>query len=144
MATKKIAADSYFLFVDPAGGTSYSDVVCLTDFNFSGSTAVNDAGTMCGPDQSAGDITSTIALNAAYMLDPDTGEISAPNIFTLWQDKTTFGWKIGPADTAATGDVTKTGIGFFSAYGENYAKGTPAAFSATIAVKGEVTQVIAP
>lgn len=143
MATLKITADTYFLFIDPAGGTSYDQVVCLTDFNYSGSTGVNDASTMCGPDQSAGDLSSTIGLNAAYMLDPATGEITAPEIFTLWQDKSIFGWKIGKA-TPEAGDVTKTGQGFFSAYGETYQRGQPAGFSATIAVKGSITQVIEP
>lgn len=140
---KKIAANTYFLFVDPAGGSTYSDLLCLINFNFAGTTASNDSSTMCGPDSSAGDISSTITFNGQTILDPTTGEISGADIFELWQDKTSFGWKIGPV-TPATGDLVKEGSGYFSAYGENYDNGQKGQFNGTIAVAGYITQTITP
>jgi hypothetical protein len=140
---KKIPGNSYFLFIDPAGGTAYSDVLCLVNFSFAGTTASNDASSMCGPDVSPGDVTSTVTFTGQTILDPGTGEISGAEIFTLWQDKENFGWKIGPA-TAASGDIVKTGTGFLSAYGENYDMGQVGVFNGTIAVTGLVGQTITP
>jgi len=137
----KITKDSYFLFIDPLGGTAYKNVVCLTTFNFAGTTTMNDASTMCGPDTSPGDRSATIAFNGQTMLSPMTGDISAPNIFPLWDDETLVGWKIGKA-TPTTGDMTKTGQGYLSAYGETYDKGQKGAFSGTITVAGDVDQTV--
>jgi hypothetical protein len=141
MAETKIDANSYFLFVDPAGGVSYKDVVCLINFSFAATTTMNDASTMCGPDTSPGDQSSTIPFTGQTMLSPDTGRTSAASLFTVWQDKTLVGWKIGKA-TPATGDMTKTGQGYLSAYGENYDNGQKGQFSGTITVAGDVTQAI--
>lgn len=141
---RKIDANAYFLWVDSAGGTtSFDNVVCLINFNFAGTTATNDASTMCGPDSSAGDVSSTITFNGQILLDADTGFVSAPDIFDLWENKNTIGWKIGKA-TPISGDMTKTGQGYFSAYGENYDNGQKGAFSGTIAVAGDITQTITP
>jgi hypothetical protein len=140
---RKIDANTYFLFIDPAGGTAYDNVVCLINFSFAGTTATNDAGTMCGPDSSPGDITSTVTFTAQTFLVPDTGDTSAPDIFPLWQAKTNIGWKIGPA-TPTSGDMVKTGEGYFSAYGETYDNGQKGQFSGTIAVAGDVTQTVTP
>lgn len=139
----KIEANSYFLFIDPAGGTAYDNVVCLINHSFAGTTETNDASSMCGPDSSPGDTSATIPFTGFTMLDPATGEISAPDIFTLWQDKTNFAWKIGKA-TPETGDMTKTGTGYLSAYGENYDNGQKGQFSGTITVTGPVTQTVTP
>src|SRR4249919_3463705 len=134
----KIDANTYFLFVDDTGGTTYSDVLCLVNFSFAGTTATNDAGTMCGPDSSPGDLSSTVTFTAQTITDPATGEVSGAEIFTAWQNKVSVGWKIGPA-TPASGDIVKTGEGYFSAYGENYDNGQKGAFNGTIAVQGLVT-----
>lgn len=139
MAERKITSKTQFLFIDPAAGTDYLVVSCLNSVNYNLSVAVQDASSYCGPDQSAGDITSTIGLDAQYLLDPDIDKISAAGIFTLAQDKTTFSWKIGPAVPEA-GDITKNGLGFFSAYAETHSKDTVSGFTGTIAVKGETTQ----
>src|SRR3982751_6774696 len=104
----KIPKNTYFLFLDPAGGTSYDNVVCLVNFNFAGTTATNDAGTMCGPDSSPGDLSSSVTFSGQTFLNPVTGEISAPDIFDLWNASTTVGWKIGPA-TGTSGDMIKEG-----------------------------------
>ncbi|MEP6513495.1 MAG: hypothetical protein ABJA79_06485 [Parafilimonas sp.] len=130
----------YFLFIDPANGTSYDNVVCLLTFDFSYATSVNNATTMCGPSSSAGDVTATINLNGETLLDPDTGKISAPDLFTLIKNNTTFAWLIGKL-TPLAGDITKSGHGFFSNYTENYSATAKGAFSATISIDGAVDQV---
>jgi len=139
MAERKIDSSTYFLFIDPAAGTDWALMVCLNNFNFNMSVAVNDASSMCGPDSSPGDVSYTIGLDAQYMLEPDSGRTSAADIFNLTQDKTSFTWKIGKAVPDA-GDITKTGSGFFSAYAETHTKDGVSGFTGTISGKGEVVQ----
>jgi hypothetical protein len=139
MAERKIEAKTYMLFIDPAGGTDWQPVACLNSVNYNLSVAVQDASSYCGPDQSAGDATGTVGLDAQYLLLPDDDKISASEVFTLAQDKTTFAWKIGVA-VPELGDITKNGLGFFSAYAETHSKDTVSGFTGTIAVKGETTQ----
>lgn len=140
---QKITANTYFLFIDPAKGTDYSNIMCLVNFNFSGTTGTNDASSMCGADITAGDITATIPFTAQMITDPQTGEISAPDIFNLWQNRDDFSWKIGRAVPQPT-DFTKAGDGFLSAYGENYDLNAVGQFSGTISVKGAISQTITP
>jgi hypothetical protein len=137
----KIQPKQYFLFVDPDGGTAYKMIICLLDHNFNSNTAVNDASSMCGPDSAPGDITSTISLNGQMVLDPDSDEISAADIFDLQQAKTTIGWKIARGVPVA-GDITKEGQGFFNAYTETHNKDNVSAFTGAISVKGAITQTI--
>jgi hypothetical protein len=140
----KIPANSYFLLIDKTGvGTTYDNVMCLINFSFDASSAVNDDSTMCGPDNSAGVQTATIPFTGKTFIVPGTGAISAPDIFTIWQNKTTIAWKIGKA-TPTTGDMTKTGKGFLNAYGEAYDTNATGNFSGTITVTGPITQAIAP
>jgi hypothetical protein len=139
----KIPANSYFLLIDKTGvGTTYDNVMCLINFSFDASSAVNDDSTMCGPDNSAGVQTATIPFTGKTFIVPGTGAISAPDIFTIWQNKSTVAWKIGKA-TPTTGDMTKTGKGFLSAYGEAYDTNATGNFSGTINVTGPITQAIA-
>jgi hypothetical protein len=140
----KIPANSYFLLIDKTGvGTTYDNVMCLINFSFDASSAVNDDSTMCGPDNSAGVQTATVPFTGKTFIVPGTGAISAPDIFTIWQNKTTIAWKIGKA-TPTTGDMTKTGKGFLNAYGEAYDTNATGNFSGTITVTGPITQAIAP
>ncbi len=136
---QKIAASTYLLWIDPAGGTTYDLVACLNNFGLSGSVSTNDASTMCGPGSTPGTLTYDIALDAVYIINPDTGIISAPGLFDLFQNRTSFTWKIGPAIPAA-GDVTKTGAGYLSKYDEKFDKAAPAGFSGTITVDGLIDQ----
>jgi len=143
MAERKIAANSYLLSIDPAGATAYDNIVCLLNYSFNGTTETNDANTFCGPDSSAGNVTVTIPFTAVTLLDPLTGKISAPDIFDLWNTGASFSWEIGPA-TPTTGDMVKTGMGYFSSYTETYDEGAFGQFSGTITVSGAVTQTLTP
>lgn len=131
----------YFLFIDPANGTNYDNVVCLNTFDFAFATSTNNSTTMCGPSSSPGDTTATINLSGETLLDPLTGKISAPALFTLTQNRTIFSWLIGKLIPTAA-DMTKTGHGFFSNYTENYSATNKALFGATISIDGTVNQVI--
>lgn len=141
MAERKIRKNTYLLFIDPAGGTAYELIVCLNNFTFNGTTAVNDASSMCGPDSSPGDISSSISLDAQFMIDPDTGNTSAADCFDLWQNSKIFTWKIGKA-VPEVDDVTKEGSGYFSAYTETHTKDGVSGFTGTITVSGDITQTI--
>lgn len=144
MAERKIKPSDYLLYIDPNGGTSYSNVVCLESFDLSASVGTTEASTMCGPDSAPGDITASISGTGQTLLDPDTGKISAPDLFDLLQDKSDFSWKIQRAGgNSVAGDFSKSGDGYFSQYSENYTKDANGKFGFTIAVKGEMTQVIA-
>ncbi len=141
MSLTKIDPRQYFLFIDPDGGTNYKGIVCLLNFDFNSTTAVNDASSMCGPDQAPGDITSNIPINGQIIIDPDADQISAAEIFTLQQNKTNIGWKIARG-TPIAGDITKEGEGFFSSYTETHNKDNVSTFASGIAVKGTPTQTI--
>lgn len=141
MPERKIEKATIFLFIDPAGGTDYSNVVCLENFSFSRSVATVDASTICGPDSSPGDITGSVNMAGQTFLEPDSGKISAPDLFDLIENKETFSWKISPA-VPVNGDMIKTGNGYFSSYQEDYNFSDNGKFSATISIAGNVTQTI--
>lgn len=136
----KIAGGEYWLFIDPEGGTNYSNIVCLTDHNLSLSNATNTTQTYCGSFSTAGDQTQSIAFNGLIVLDPETGEISAPDVFTLAQNRSVFSWRYGRGVDPTAVDFIKSGSGFFSAYNENFTAADFATFGGTIQVDGDVTQ----
>ncbi len=138
---KEIGKSAYALFIDPLGGTDYSNIICLTDFNIALSNSTNTKTTMCGTISSPGDQSVTIPLNGVIEKDVTTNEISAPDLFDLAQDSRTFSWKIQAVDPVAL-DITKEGRGYFSSYNENYTGTDFAAFGATIAVSGPIVQTI--
>jgi len=138
---RKIAANSYLLFIGEAGGSEYLNIVCLTNYNISMTIETVDAGSQCGPASFTGELSANIPFSGFTLLDPVTGEISAPDIFEIAKNKTVFNWKIGPA-VPVPGDMVKTGLGYFSAYNENYDEGKFGAFGGTITVSGDVVQSI--
>lgn len=140
-ARVKIAGSEYWLMIDPDNGTNYSNLVCITDHNLSGSNATNSSTTYCGSFSAPGDQTQSLGFNGLIVKDPETGEISAPDLFTLFQNRTPFAWKYGALIPTA-GDITKTGHGYFSAYGENFSASDFGKMSGTIAVDGPITQTI--
>lgn len=143
MAERKINAKTVLLFIDPLGGTAYSTVVCVTNIDFGITNNEVDADSFCGPDKIPGTQEYSSSFDAQILLDPNTGKISADEIFTLAQNRTTFSFKISPAVPVA-GDIVKTGQAFFSEYSENYSTDSVATFTATLGVKGAVTQTVEP
>lgn len=137
----EIKGGEYWLMIDPAGGTDYTNLVCLTDHDINLTNSTQTKQTYCGPLSVPGDQSQNISFNAVIIRNPDSGRMSAPDIYTLAQNKTTFSWK-SAAIAPINGDVTKTGKGYFSSYREGYSAADLASFSATLQVDGLVTQTI--
>lgn len=142
MAVGKIDANTYFLSIDPAGSTGYDLVKCLEDFEFSRSTNVVDAGSMCGPDKRPGAIDGgTISLNGQSYIDADAATVSNVDLDTLHAASTQFTWKISKT-TPTTGDPVYTGTGFLSDLKESFSHNEVGKFSATIQVVGTYTKTV--
>lgn len=141
MAQTNIDGGKYWLYIDPLGGTDFSNLVCLLDHTFTMSNSTNTRQTYCGTKSTPGDQTQSVAFNGEIMINPDDGNLSAPDVFTLTQNQASFSWQIR-AETPIAGDITKTGNGYFSAYNENYTAANVAGFGATISVDGDVVQTI--
>lgn len=142
MAQRIVNGKDILLFIDPAGGTDYKTVVCLTSNSKKLTTAIVDAATKCGPDSKAGTQTVSVDFTGSVAVDPDADKVSEADLYPLWKNSTTIGWKIGPAVPVA-GDVSYTGIGFISDLGDTYDM-NGATFTGTIAVSGTPTQDIEP
>jgi len=133
-----IARTNGLLLIDPAGGTDWQLPICLTDVTLNGTTATNNSSTFCGDVSQPGDKSSTLNITGAQFLDPDTDEIDFGSLFTLWNNSTVFSWKLGPIAPIA-GDIIKTGLGYFSSYGETN-NNSGASWSGTIQTTGGITQ----
>lgn len=143
MAEHKLSGKNVLLFIDPAGGTSYDTVVCLTNQTWQGTTNTIDATSKCGPDTLPGTQTNSVTFEGQHLYDPATGTISGVDLFPLWQNQTTIGWKIAPA-SPVTGDEELSGTGFISELSKNYNQTDPATFSGTLSIIGSTTQTVTP
>lgn len=143
MAERKINPKDTLLFIDPLGGTAYDTVVCLTGIEFGITNNEVDADSFCGPDKVPGTQEYSSSFDGLILADPDTGKISAAEIFELAKQRTVFSFKIAPA-VPVEGDMVKTGLAFFSEYTETFSNDAVAAFTATLGIKGSVTQVVTP
>lgn len=141
MAERKISGDDMLLQIDPAGGTSYKIIVCAINTSLSNTSDEIDASTKCGPDIRPGKQKSSFSIDGAGVVDPDTGRVSSADLFTLWQNKTTFTWKYSKA-TPVTDDIIKTGSGSILSFEESANYGEDWNFSATIGVSGDIVQTI--
>lgn len=140
----KVKASTVFLFVDPAGGTDYNTLVCLTNFKFPKKLSVINADSMCGPDKSPGQLDlGDITFDGQTFIDPATGEISGVNLNTLLINKTTIGWKIAPA-VLLPGSESWFGTGFVSGLDDDYSFDKVATFSGSIGIFGTPVQTIEP
>lgn len=138
MAEHKLSGADILLFIDPAGGTSYKTLVCLTNQSFTGSSNVIDATSKCGADSLPGTQSNSISFEGQQLFDPETGRVSVISLHSLWQNKTTIGWKIAPVSPVA-GDEIMTGTGFISELGKTYDQNSPAAFTGTLSIYGTAT-----
>lgn len=144
MAERKLTANDYLLFIDPAGGTSYKLIICQTDGGIDRTTSVIDAKSKCGPDKSPGTQDITITMSGQIMWDADTGEASEGDLHSLWANKTTVGWKWSKAGTLATDDVSYSGTGFISKLSAKFSQDNPGTFDLELSPYGTITQTITP
>lgn len=138
MAEHKVAGGTMLLFIDPAGGTSYDTVVCLTSVSKSDSVSVVDASSACGPDKSPGTLELSYSFEGQHLQDPDSGKVSGTSLRQLLRGKTTIGWKIAP-ETPVTGDEIESGTGFLSELSSTYAFDSVGTFTGTIQPFGDPT-----
>lgn len=136
MAEHKVAGGTMLLFIDPAGGTSYDTVVCLTSVSKADSVTVVDASSACGPDKSPGTLELSYSFEGQHLQDPDSGKVSGTSLRQLLRGKTTIGWKIAP-ETPVTGDEIESGTGFLSELSSTYALDSVGTFTGTIQPFGD-------
>jgi predicted secreted protein len=141
MAEHKPIAGSILLLIDPAGGTSYNTVVCLTSIERENEVAVIDADSACGPSKEPGLASFSLSAEAYHMQDPDSGKISGADLRALMLAKTTVGYKVGPA-SPVTGDEVETGTAFIASLSDSYSFNEAATFSLTLQPKGTPTFTI--
>jgi hypothetical protein len=138
MAEHKVAGGTMLLFIDPAGGTDYDTVVCLTSVSKADSITVVDASSACGPDKSPGTLELSYAFEGQHLQDPDSGKVSGTSLRQLLRAKTTIGWKIAP-ESPVTGDEIESGTGFLSELSSTYAFDSVGTFTGTIQPYGDPT-----
>jgi hypothetical protein len=138
MAEHKVAGGTMLLFIDPAGGTAYDTVVCLTSVSKADSITVVDASSACGPDKSPGTLELSYAFEGQHLQDPDNGKISGTSLRQLLRAKTTIGWMIAPESPVA-GDEIEQGTGFLSELSSTYAFDSVGTFTGTIQPYGDPT-----
>lgn len=138
MAEHKVAGGTMLLFIDPAGGTDYDTVVCLTSVSKSASVSVVDASSACGPDKSPGTIELSYGFEGQHLQDPATGKISGTSLRQLLMAKTTIGWMIAP-ESPVTGDEIEEGTGYLSELSSTYAFDSVGTFTGTIQPFGTPT-----
>jgi hypothetical protein len=131
MAEHKVTGGTMLMFIDPAGGTSYDMVVCLTSVSKSDSITVVDASSACGPDKSPGTLELSYSAEAQHLQDPNTGKISGTSLRQLLRNKTTIGFKIAP-ETPQIGDEIEEGTGYLSELSSTYAFDSVGTFTLTL------------
>jgi hypothetical protein len=130
MAEHKVQGGNMLLFIDPAGGTSYSMVVCLTNVGKKDSVAIVDAASACGPDKSPGVLDLSYSFEGQNLQDP-SGTISGTSLRQLLRNKTTVGFMIAP-DTPIVGDEIEEGTGYFSELSSSYAFNSVGTFTGSL------------
>jgi hypothetical protein len=141
MAEHKVAGGTMLLFIDPAGGTDYDTVVCLTSVSKSATVSVVDASSACGPDKSPGTVELSNGFEGQHLQDPVSGKISGTSLRILLLAKTTIGYKIAP-ETPVTGDEIEEGTGFLSELSSTYAFDSIGTFTGSINPFGQPTITI--
>lgn len=141
MAEHKVTGGTVLLFIDPAGGTSYDTVVCLTSVGKKDSVNVVDAGSACGPDKSPGTVELSYTFEGKLLQGVGSTKISGTNLRQLLRSKTKIGWKIAP-ETPVIGDEIEVGTGFLSELSSTYAYDSVGTFTGTIQPYGTPTITI--
>ena len=141
MAEHKVQGGTMLLFIDPAGGTNYDTVVCLTSVGKSDSVNVNDAASACGPDNEPGVLSINYSFEGQHLQDPLTDKISGTSLRQLLRAKTKVGFKIAPV-TPVTGDEVEVGTGFFSELSSSYSFDSVGTFTGTLNPYGTPTLTI--
>lgn len=138
MAEHKVSGGTMLLFIDPAGGTDYDTVVCLTTVGKTNTVNVIDASSACGPDKSPGTLEIGYTFEGQHLQDPATGKISGTSLLQLLRAKTTVGWKIAP-ESPVVGDEIEEGTGYLSELSSTYGYDAVGTFSGGLQPYGTPT-----
>jgi hypothetical protein len=131
----KIAANTLLLFLREVGQTDFNNVVCLTNHGIQLTRGTNDDATFCGPDSSPGTLSGTIPIAGKTFLNPETNQVSAPQLMDWMIDGTTLEFRQSVAEPV-DGDWVIEGELFFSDFSTTYDVDQTGAFSATANIKG--------
>lgn len=138
MAERKVSGTDVLLMIDPAGGTTYELVVCLTSNSFKIANAIIDANTKCGADNLPGVQSFEVAFEGQVIYSPAALRLGIYDLLTVAKNKTTIGWKMSTA-TPVTGDVVVTGTAFIANVDTAYGDEAPGTFNATLGIYGTPT-----
>ena len=143
MAERELQGKDFILFIDPAGGTAYNLVVCLTANNFNRSRNTSETSTFCGTKVSYGPEVLELGASGEVILDTTAGRTSLEDLDVAFRDNDTIGWKMGEV-TPTVGSVTYEGTGRISQLNlSNSAEGA-ATFEITIKPDATYTTTITP
>ena len=143
MADRELQGKDFLLFLDPAGGTDYKVVVCLTANNFNRSRNTSETSTFCGTKVSYGPEVLEVGASGEVILDTSATKTSLEDLDVSFRNNTVVGWKLGET-TPTTGSITYTGTGRISQLNlSNSAEGA-AQFEITIKPDAGYTTVITP
>lgn len=141
MAQRIVNGKDMIFMIDPANGSYYDLVVCLTSNSYERSSAVIEASSKCGTRQLPGTKTRTIQIEGEVEFESGAGRMSEADLNTLFENDTPFGWLFGP-ETPIAGDVYYTGV---DAILSNLTISAPtdgaATFSGTVQLNGVPVQI---
>jgi len=116
MANNEVNGRDIIIMIDPAGGTTYKTVVCLTSNTMSSTVTELDASSKCGNKFIPGQKFDDSITGEGFLIDPDTGiptNQGYPELRALFALRTIVAIKFGKA-TPTTGDAVWTGTAFIT------------------------------
>ena len=116
MANNEINGRDIIVMIDPAGGSTYVNVICLTSNTITNSLTELDATSKCGNKFIQGQKFDSSITGEGFVIDPDTGTPTSKgynDLYKLFTQRATVGIKFGKA-TPTTGDAVYTGTAFIT------------------------------
>lgn len=140
MAEIEVTGQSIWLMIDPAAGTNYDTLICLTTKSLNRTTETIESSSQCGTSSGPGKKAADVSFEGVQMVDLDSGHMSGADLHDLWDDQTKFTWKLTKAIPIAD-DITYSGMGFITSLSDTYGEGN-ATFSGSFSVSGNLTKVV--
>lgn len=109
MATEPIEGKKLVILVDFANGTTYGELICLTEATMQLAANVITAASRCGTTKFNGDKDRTIDINGLWVFNPESPKQSAGAVVDAFENDTRVGWLFGP-ETPGSGDEWFTGV----------------------------------
>lgn len=114
MAENEINGRDILIQIDPAGGTSYKTVVCLTSNTMTQSLSELDASSKCGDKFLPGQKFEATISGEGFVVDPDTGTPTNQGfteLYDLFENRVVVSVRFGVA-SPTTGEAVYTGDAF--------------------------------